>query len=94
MTTKTISSNHVQTQQMDKLTLKAIHVHTMVLTQMRVVLLTLKISRLTLIAASVEVERHIMTANLMTLMVLYSMKKILLSPTGITTKLIQRMATG
>jgi hypothetical protein len=94
MMKKAISSKRAQSQQMDKLTLKAIHVHTMALTQMHVVLLILNISQLTLIVASVEVDKHIKRANLLTLMALYTMKKILLSPTGITIQLIQRMVTG
>ena len=58
--------------------------------------ITIVLTRLIQVKCAVlaEVDQHTKTANLMTLMALYSMKKMLLSPTGITIQLIQRMDTG
>ena len=66
MMKKVISLTLVKTQQMDKLTLKAIHVHTMALTQMHVVLLIQRsILQLIFIAANVmAVNQYITMMNL------------------------------
>jgi hypothetical protein len=45
-------------------------------------------------AVLVEVDQQVKMTNLLTLTALYTMKKMLLSPTGTTIQLIQRMDTG